>query len=180
MHYDLVVYTDPTQHIIAGYNVSFDAAVIRAAPTRKRMVRYVPAVCLCLLLLWSSTACAPKHSESPVLSEHGYRVSLRVSDTLIWLGPSGPRFPRTAELVVRVQDAQGQPVDGIAVMFSVEPSWTQSVSLTPAEALTRHGEAHTILQPRTTGIIHVMARVDNVVREVAITVSNRSIPDNSS
>jgi hypothetical protein len=71
-------------------------------------------------------------------------------------------------------------VDGIAVMFSVEPSWTQNVSLTPAEALTRHGEAHTILQPRTTGIIHVMVRVDNVVREVAITVSNRSIPDNSS
>jgi len=83
-------------------------------------------------------------------------------------------------VVVRVQDAQGQPVDGVAVMFYVEPSWTQSVSLTPAEALTRHGEAHTILQPSTTGIIHVMARVDNVVREAAITVSNRSIPDNSS
>ena len=180
MHYDLVVYTDPTQHIIREYNVSFDAAAIRAAPTGKRMVRYVSAVCLCLLLLWSSTACAPKYSESPVLSEHGYRVSLHVSDTLIWLGPPGPGFPRTAEVVVRVHDAQGQPVDGIAAMFSVEPSWTQSVSLTPAEALTRHGEAHTILQPRTTGIIHVMAHVDNVVREAAITVSHRSIPDNSS
>jgi len=180
MHYDLVVYADPTQHIIREYNVSFDAAAIRAAPTGKRMVRYVPAVCLCLLLLWSSTACAPKHSESPVLSEHGYRVSLHVSDTLIWLGPPGRGFPHTAEVVVRVQDAQGQSVDGVAVMFSVEPSWTQSVSLTPAEALTRHGEVHTILQPGTTGIIHVMARVDNVVREAAITVSNRSIPDNSS
>ena len=181
MHYDLVVYTDPAQHIIRGYNVNFDAAVIRAAPTGKHMVRYVPTVCLCLLLLWGSTACAPKYSESPVLSEHGYRVSLHVSDTLIWLGPPGPGFPRTAEVVVRVQDAQGQPVDGIAVMFSVEPSWTQSVSLIPAEALTRHGEAHAILQqPNTTAIIHVMARVDNVVREAAITVSHRSIPDNSS
>ena len=145
------------------------------------MVRYVPVVCLCLLLLWSSIACAPKHSESPVLSEHGYQVSLHVSDTLIWLGPSGPGFPRTAEIVVRVQDAQGQPVDGIAVMFYVESSWAQSVSLTPAEALSRHGEAHALLQqPNTTGIIHVMARVDNVVREAAITVSHRSIPDNSS
>ncbi len=179
MHYDSVVYTDPTQHTIRGYNVSFNAAAIRAAPARKRMVRYVLAVGLCLLL-WSSTACAPKHSESPVLSERGYRVSLHVSDTLIWLGPPGRGFPHTAEVVVRVQDAQGQPVDGVAVMFYVEPSWTQSVSLTPAEALTRHGEAHTILQPSTTGIIHVMARVDNVVREAAITVSNRSIPDNSS
>jgi hypothetical protein len=145
------------------------------------MVRYVPTVYLCLLLLWSSTACAPKHSESPVLSEHGYRVSLHVSDTLIWLGPPGPGFPRTAEVVVCVQDAQGQPVDGIAVMFYVESSWTQSVSLTPAEALTRHGEAHAILQqPNTTGVIRVMARVDNVVRGANIAVSNRSIPDNSS
>jgi hypothetical protein len=56
----------------------------------------------------------------------------------------------------------------------------QSVSLTPAEALTRHGEAHTILQPGTIGLIRVMVRVDNVVREAAIAVSHRSIPDNSS
>jgi hypothetical protein len=145
------------------------------------MVRYVPVVCLCLLLLWSSTACAPKHSEVPILSEHGYRVSLNVSETQIWLGPVGPGHPHTAEVVVRVQDAQGRPVDGVAVMFSVEPSWTQSVSLTPAEALTRHGEAHAILQqPSTTGLIHVMARVDNVVRGANIAVSHRSIPDNSS
>lgn len=81
---------------------------------------------------------------------------------------------------MRVQDAQGQPVDGVAVVFYVEPSWTQSVSLTPAEALTRHGKAHAILQPSTTGVIRVMARVDNVVRGANIAVSNRSIPENSS
>jgi hypothetical protein len=28
----------------------------------------------------------------------------------------------------RVRDAQGQPVDGLPVVFSAEPSWTQNVS----------------------------------------------------
>jgi hypothetical protein len=82
-------------------------------------------------------------------------------------------------MVVRVRDAQGRPVDGIAVMFSVEPSWTQNVSLTPAEALTRNGEARAILQPNTTGVVQVMARVDNITREAAIAVSNYSIPSSA-
>ena len=139
------------------------------------MVRYVPTLCLCFVLLWVSTACAPKHNESAALSEHGYRVSLHVSHTLIWLG-STPGFPQAAELVVRVRDAQGQPVDGIAVLFSVEPSWTQSASLTPAEALTRNGDVHTIFQASTTGVVHVMARVDNVMRKATITVAGRPSP----
>ena len=139
------------------------------------MVRYVSTLCLCLVLLWVSTACAPKHNESAALSEHGYRVSLHISDTLIWLG-STPGFPQAAELVVRVRDAQGQPVDRIAVMFSVEPSWTQNASLTPAEALTRNGDVHTIFQASTTGVVHVMVRVDNVTRQATITVAGRPSP----
>ena len=142
------------------------------------MVRYVPAVCLCLMLLWGSTACAPKHSE-PLLSEHGYRVSLDVSDTRIWLGSGGPGFPQAAEVVVRVRDAQDRPVDGIAVMFSVEPSWTQNVSLTPAETRTQNGEAHTTVQANTIGVFHVMARVDNVTPRAAITVASRPSPASS-
>jgi hypothetical protein len=141
------------------------------------MVRYVPTLCLCFMLLWVSTACAPKHHESAALSEHGYRVSLHVSDTLIWLG-STPGFPQAAELVVRVRDAQGQPVDGIAVMFSVEPSWAQSASLIPLEALTRNGDVHTSFQASTTGVVHVMARVDNVTRQATITVMGRPSPTN--
>ena len=139
------------------------------------MVRYVPTLCLCFVLLWVSTACAPKHNESAAPSEHGYRVSLHISGTLIWLG-STPGFPQAAELVVRVRDAQDRPVDGIAVMFSVEPSWTQSASLTPAEALTRNGDVHTIFQASTTGVVHVMARVDNVMRKATITVAGRPSP----
>jgi hypothetical protein len=144
------------------------------------MVRYA-LVSFCCLLLWMSTACAPGHNGPAALSEHGYRVSLHISDTLIRLGPGGPGLPNTAEVVVRVRDAQGQPVDGIAVVFSVEPSWTQNASFTPAEALTRHGQARSIFQANTTGVVPIMARADNVTRVAHITVASRpSPPDNSS
>src|SRR5215475_931105 len=110
------------------------------------MVQSVSIIGLGCMLLWVSTACAPKYNELSALSEHGHRVTLSVSDTLIWVDSPGLNFPRAAELVVRVRDAQGQPVDGIAVVFSVEPDWTQDASLIPAEVLTRHGQAHTIFQ----------------------------------
>ena len=138
------------------------------------MIRSVPAICLCCMLLWVSPACAPKHTE--LLSEHGYRVSLHISDTLIWMGFPRPNFPEAAVLVVRVRDAQGQPVDGIAVRFSVEPSWTQNASLTPAETLTRKGEARAIFQANTIGVVHVMAQVDNVTPEARITIDTPPSP----
>ena len=143
------------------------------------MVRYVPVVCLCLLLLWGNTACALKRGESSALSERGYRIALQVSDTIIFFGLPDLRFPQTAEVVVRVRDAQGQPVDGIAVLFSVEPSWTQHASLTPAEALTRNGEARAVFEARTTGVVPVMARVDNVMLGAAITAERRPIPSDA-
>ena len=140
------------------------------------MVRSVPTICLCGMLLWVSTACVLKHTESPVLSEHGYRVSLHISDTLIFLGPRRSNLPEAALLVVRVRDAQGQPVDGIPVRFAVEPSWTQNASLTPAEMLTRNGEARAIFQANTIGVVHVMASVDNVTHEARITIDSRPSP----
>ena len=139
------------------------------------MVRSIPPICLCCILLWASTACGPQQYEIPVQSEHGYRVSLHVSDTLIWLGPVRGG-PQAAALLVRVRDAQGQPVDGLTVLFSVEPDWTQNTALTPAETRTRNGEARAIFQANTTGVVHVMARVDNVTREAAITVNSRPSP----
>jgi len=132
------------------------------------MVRSVPAICLCCMLLWVSPACAPKHTE--LLSAHGYRVSLLVSNTQIYLGPGRRALPRAAGLVLRVRDAQGQPVDGIPVRFAVEPSWTQNASLTPAETLTRNGEARAIFQANTIGVVQVMAQVDNVTQEARITI----------
>jgi hypothetical protein len=146
---------------------------------RKRMVRYVPAVCLCLLLLWGSTACTLKSGQSSALSERGYRVSLRVSDPIIYFGLPDARYPQTAEVVVRVRDVQGQPIDGLTVRFSVEPSWTQYASLTPAEVRTRNGEARAVFAAKTTGVVPVMARVDNVTLEAAITVERRPVPSDA-
>ena len=140
------------------------------------MIRYIPTIGFCWMLLWVSTACAPLHNEPEALSEHGYRVSLHVSDTLIFLGASGPRLPQASEVVVRVRDAQGQPVDGLQVVFSAEPSWTQNVSFTPAEVRTRHGAARTIFEANTTGVVHIMARVDNVTREARIAIQSRPSP----
>jgi hypothetical protein len=143
------------------------------------MVRYVPTLCLGLLLLWGGTACTLKRGESAAVSERGYRVSLQVSDTIIFFGLPDPRYPQTAEAVVRVRDAQGQPIDGLTVLFSVAPSWTQYASLTPAEVRTRNGEARAVFAAMTTGVVPVMARVDNVTLAAAITVERRPVPSDA-
>jgi hypothetical protein len=140
------------------------------------MVRSVPTLGFCGMLLWVSTACAPRHHEPEALSEHGYRIALHVSDTLIFLGASGLSLPLASAIVVRVRDAQGQPVEGLPVVFSAEPSWTQHVSFTPPEARTRHGEARTIFEANTTGVVHIMARIDHVTREARITIQSRPSP----
>ena len=140
------------------------------------MVRSVSIIGLCCMLLWVSTACVPKYGELSALSERGHRMSLSVSDTLIWIDSPGLNFPRTAELIVRVRDTQGQPVDGIPVRFAVEPSWTQNASLTPAETLTRNGEARATFQANTIGVVHITASVDNVTREATITVDSTPTP----
>jgi hypothetical protein len=52
----------------------------------------------------------------------------------------------------------------------------QNVSFTPAEARTRNGEARTIFEANTTGVVHIMARVDHVTREARITIQSRPSP----
>jgi len=140
------------------------------------MIRYVSILGFCSMLLWVSTACAPLPNAPEALSEHGYRVSLQVSDTLIFLGGSIRNLPQTSTVVVRVRDAQGQPVDELPVVFSAEPSWTQNVSFSPTETRTSNGAARTIFEANTTGVVHIMARVDNVTREARITIQSRPSP----
>jgi hypothetical protein len=94
------------------------------------MPRYMQTILLSLTLGWSSMACAPKLGGPTVPSS--YVFSMDTSDFRIWLQPLGPplvaRLPRVAELVVRVQDAQGRPVDGVAVRFDLEPTCRQRAS----------------------------------------------------
>ncbi len=106
-------------------------------------LRHVRVMLLCLVLAYGSVACAPK-LVGPTVSS-GYFFSLWVSDPEIWLLLEGSSleeyFPRVAELTVRVQNAQGQPVDGVPVMFQVEPDWVQDASVIPQSAITRDGVA---------------------------------------
>src|SRR5262249_35536494 len=140
------------------------------------MIRYVWTLGFCCMLLWVSTACAPLPPKPEALSEHGYRVSLHVSDTLVFLGSSGLSVPQVSAVVVHVRNAQGQPVDGLLIVFSAEPAWTQNVSFPLREARTCTGAGRTIFEASTTGVVCIMARVDNVTRGARITIQSRPSP----
>ena len=105
----------------------------------------------------------------------GYRFALEVSDPIIWIGEGsftgGAPFPQAAELVVRVQTAQGRPVDGVPVTFEVEPDWVGRIALAPSQTSTRNGLARAIVSnPKTTGVVRVMARVDTITAQARLTV----------
>src|SRR5262249_42304492 len=136
---------------------------------------------LCFGLACGVTACAPK-LVGPTPS--GYFLSIQTSTSVIWLGvvsaPLAERFPTTAEVSVRVQDARGQPVDGVPVTFEVEPGWAQDASVSPSQVTTRGGVARTVFEARLIGIIHVIARVDNTTAQTTITVDKPPSPSGSS
>ena len=143
------------------------------------MARHMALVLMCLVLLSGGMACAPK-LVGPTPSA-GYSFSLEVSEPIIWMGTSliggGPQLPRASALIVRVQDAQGRPVDGVPVTFELEPGWAESIALAPSQTSTRGGIAQAILsEPQTTGVVHVMARVDNVTAQARLTVQRYIMP----
>jgi hypothetical protein len=137
------------------------------------MTRHMALVLMCLVLMLGGLSCAPK-LVGPTPGS-GYSFSLEVSEPVIWMGPSviagGMQFPQAAELIVRVQDAQGRPVDGAPVTFEVEPGWARSIALAPSQTSTRGGIARAILsEPQTIGLVRVMARVDNVMAQATLIV----------
>ena len=136
-------------------------------------LRHVRVMLLCLVLAYGSVACAPK-LVGPTVSS-GYFFSLWVSDPEIWLLLEGSSleeyFPRVAELTVRVQNAQGQPVDGVPVMFQVEPDWVQDASVIPQSVITRDGVAQAVFRAETIGVVRIMVRVDDTTQETSIAVS---------
>ncbi len=135
-------------------------------------LRHVRVMLLCLVLAYGGMACAPKLVGPTVPS--GYFFSLWVSDPEIWLLLEGRSleeyFPRVAELTVRVQNAQGQPVDGVPVMFQVEPAWVQDASVIPQRAITRDGVAQAVFRAETIGVVRVMVRVDDTTQETRIAI----------
>jgi hypothetical protein len=143
------------------------------------MARHMALVLMCLALLSGGTACTPK-LVGPTPSA-GYSFSVEVSDSIIWMGAGllgkGPQLPRSSTLTVRVQDAQGRPVDGVPVTFELEPEWAESIMLTPSQTSTHGGIAQAILsESQTTGVVRVMARVDNMTAQARLTVQRYIVP----
>jgi hypothetical protein len=139
------------------------------------MVRRMTLVLVCLVLGLGGTACAPKLvGPTP---DSGYIFSLQVADPLVWLGPVEPalaeQYPQATELIVRVQDTQGRPVDGVPVTFELEPEWAGSATLSPSHTRTYGGIARAVFSaPRTIGVVRVMAHVDTMTARARLTVMN--------
>jgi hypothetical protein len=140
------------------------------------MLRYVPYILLCVMLHWASTGCAPKLLGPTTPS--GYFYTLSVADSRLWFNAMrlAGNLPHNTEVIVRVQNAAGQLVDGVPVEFQVAPSWVDSVSITPEIALTKGGIARTRVQPLTSGALRLTTRVEDITQESIIVVQSYSPP----
>lgn len=133
---------------------------------------------IALIVLWlvwacGSAGCAP-HWVGPTPGT-GYRFSLQRTSASVRLGAVDMALaaycPPVAVVVVQVQDAQGRPADGVPVTFALEPAWAQSAVLTPAHTQTRGGRAWArFSDPQTTGVVRVMAGVDQMTAQTTLTV----------
>lgn len=143
------------------------------------MAQRIVQALVCLVLALGGAACTPQLVGPTAGSS--YVFSLQVSNPIVWLGPAEPsmaaQLPKVAELIVRVQDAQGRPAEGVPVTFEVEPGWARSVSISPSQTSTRGGIARAFFfDPQTTGVVRVMARVDNMTAQATVTVQSYSEP----
>ncbi len=137
------------------------------------MARRMALVLMGLVLALEVPACAPK-LVGPTAGS-GYVFSLQVSQAIIWVGQVdsavAAQFPQVAEVIVRVQDTQGRAVDGVPVTFELEPGWARSATLAPSQTTTRGGIARAVFsEPKTSGVVRVMARVDNTTAQARLLV----------
>ena len=134
------------------------------------MLRYIPLSLLCLVLVWGSSACAPKRV-GPTASS-GYFFSILTIPTAL-LGDS-------VALVVKVEEAQGRPVDGVPVEFEVDPTWAGNASVSPPRVVTQQGKAQTLFQASMVGVAPVTVRVDGSTEKILFSVSLRGRPSGGS
>src|SRR5262249_22533881 len=141
---------------------------------------------LTLILVCLGLACGGGACASPRVGPtagSGYVFSVQVSETTVWLGPvpstAVAQFPQVATVIVTVQDTQGRPVDDVPVTFELEPHWARSASLVPSETRTRGGMARALFsEPRTTGVVRIMVRVDGTAAQGRLTVLSYPEPIN--
>lgn len=136
-----------------------------------QLKRVLPIVFLSLSLMMSGMACAPTF-KGPT-SPSGYQFSLQAYPSPIWLPNSlyrTDRFPTQSTLTVKVQNAQGQPVDGVPVIFSLPADWTSYATLEPQRVITQNGVAEAVFQARTTGAPELTAQVENLTQHVYVPI----------
>jgi hypothetical protein len=146
-------------------------------PSHKAYVlkRFLTITLLGLSLMVGGIACAPTFTGPTVPS--GYRFSLQAYPSSIWLPNhlsfgDPQRFPSQSTLTVKVQNAQGQPVDGVPVIFSLPSGWNAYASLIPQRIITQNGKAEAVFQATTTGAVAVTAQVENQTQEVFIHIND--------
>jgi hypothetical protein len=97
-----------------------------------------------------------------MLSSARYRVTLETPQTMFQ--------GHDAAVVVRVQNGQGLPVDGILVVFQVDPPWARYVSIRPGQGRTRGGRVRAIVRADLVGQVRLTVRVGALTKQATITV----------
>jgi hypothetical protein len=141
------------------------------------MARVISFTLLGLTLLCASVGCAAK--QVGPTSPSGYFFSLSASPMSISSASSfattddvpGSERRHSAELFVRVQNAQGHPVAGVPVNFQVESSWARVAEVVPSRVLTQNGQAQALFRSGLIGIVPIIARVEDTTQQITIAVS---------
>jgi hypothetical protein len=136
--------------------------------------RFLAITLLNLSLMVGGIACAPTFTGPTVPSS--YRFSLQAYPSQIWIPnhltfDDPQRFPSESTLTVKVQNAQGQPVDGVAVIFSLPSGWNAYASLIPPRVITQNGKAEAVFRATTTGAVAVTAQVESQTQDVFIHIN---------
>jgi hypothetical protein len=78
---------------------------------------------------------------------------------------------RWVALVVEVENAQGQPLDGVPVEFQVDPVWEGDAVIAPQQTVTRSGMAQVQFRADLIGVVPVTARVGSQTDTATIWVN---------
>ena len=118
------------------------------APRRSMRVRTMAWVALLGGLVGSARPAQPGSlARSPTVSAGRYRVTLQTPQTIF-------QGQETA-LLVGVQNAQGQPVDGVLVAFQVDARRTPYASIRPARAYTQGGRVRALVRSALLGRVRI-------------------------
>ena|SRR5215831_20068580 len=101
----------------------------------------------------------------------GHDVRAASNYTMSLQAPDLVRQFENVELVAVIKDSQGQPVNGIPVMFQVPPTWQTTTRLVPNQAMTHGGIARATFEAGLPGVVTVVAQAGDTTKTMHITVT---------